>query len=95
MGLDSNDNLPNFRPTLAMDRAIATNDNIEYLKSLKLSYVLITRGPRNNAYLEEFKNYNKSEEFTAFEKNGSKIYLKKVMKDESTAEVLCVSEQRN
>jgi transposase len=94
MGLDNNDNLPSFRPTLAMDRGIATSDNIEYLKSLKLPYVLITRGPRNNVYLEEFKNYDKSGKFTVFKKNGNEVYLKKVMKDDCTAEILCVSKQR-
>ena len=44
--------LPEMAPVLVMDRGIATKDNVKLLKDKKLSYILITRGPRNAAYFE-------------------------------------------
>ena len=45
------------RPTLVMDRGIATSENLILLREYQFPYILITRGPRNAAYLEEFEKH--------------------------------------
>ena len=85
--------LPGMLPTLVMDRGIATKDNVKLLKEKKLPYILITRGPRNAHYLEEFENHKSDPEFKTIVRNDKKIKIKKVYKPNSeVAEILCVSE---
>jgi len=81
-----------MRPTLVMDRGIATVENIDLLKEYEFPYILITRGPRNKHYLNEFSNYKDDGEFETIERNGKQIHIKKVIKDDNTVEVLCISE---
>ncbi len=94
MGLLEEGILSGMGITLAMDRGIATRENIEFIKSYGFSYVLITRGAMNSEYLTEFENYQKDKDFFEIEKNGYKIYVKKVTRKDGITEVLCVSEQR-
>lgn len=89
--LDEGELLPH-RPTLIMDRGIATKDNLALIKKKKFDYVLITRGPRNKHYLTEFENYKNDDDFKPITRNNKTIHIKKVNKDEKTAEVLCISE---
>ena len=85
--------LPGMLPTLVMDRGIATKDNVKLLKEKSLPYILITRGPRNVDYLEEFENHDTDPEFKKIVRNNKEIKIKKVYKPGSeTVEVLCVSE---
>jgi len=81
-----------MRPTLVMDRGIATVENIDLLKEYGFPYILITRGPRNKAYLKEFSNYKDDSEFESITRNNKQIHIKKVVKDDNTVEVLCISE---
>jgi transposase len=81
-----------MRPTLVMDRGIATIENIDLLKEYGFPYILITRGPRNKHYLEQFSNWKDDEEFETIEHNGKQIHIKKVQKDDDTVEILCISE---
>lgn len=90
----SDDCLPGLNPTLAMDRGIATAENVEMLKKKGFSYVLITRGPRNSYYLDQFKNRNDDPAFESFERDGYAIHLKKILHEDGTAEVLCVSDKK-
>ncbi len=85
--------LPGMTPTLAMDRGIATAENIKLLKEKNIHYILITRGPRNAYYLEEFENNQTDPEFKSFTKNGKEIRIKEVP-NADTVEILCVSEGR-
>ena len=89
--LDDKELLPK-RPTLIMDRGIATKDNLKFIKKNHFDYALITRGPRNRHYLEEFQNYKNDKEFTPIIRNNKTIHIKKVLKDDQTSEVLCISE---
>ncbi|MCF6174169.1 MAG: hypothetical protein L3J71_00225 [Victivallaceae bacterium] len=57
------DNFSAMRPTLVMDRGIATIENIDLLKEYGFPYVLITRGSRNKHYFDEFSNYKTDEKF--------------------------------
>jgi transposase len=81
-----------MRPTLVMDRGIATIENIDLLKEYGFPYILITRGPRNKDYLNEFSNYKDDSEFETITRNNKQIHIKKVVKDDNTVEVLCISE---
>jgi transposase len=91
MGL-LDDNFSAMRPTLVMDRGIATIENIDLLKEYGFPYILITRGPRNKHYLDEFSNYKTDEKFETIERNKKQIHIKKVQKDDDTVEILCISE---
>ncbi len=85
--------LPGMFPTLAMDRGIATKDNIKLLTGKNLPYILITRGPRNADYLTSFENYKTDPEFEIINRKNKEIYVKKVKNIESgTVEILCVSQ---
>jgi transposase len=91
MGL-LDDSFSAIRPTLVMDRGIATIENIDLLKEYGFPYILITRGPRNKHYFDEFSKYKTDEKFETIERNGKQIHIKKVQKDDDTAEILCISE---
>jgi transposase len=92
MGL-LDDILPFSRPTLVMDRGIATLENIVFLRERQFPYILITRGPSNATYLEEFEKQEIDPAFVTFERNGRKIKVKKLPGEKpGTVEVLCISE---
>jgi len=90
----SDDRLPGLNPTLAMDRGIATAENVEMLKRKGFPYVLITRGARNSDYLDQFENHGDDPSFEAFERDGYTVHLKKIVRGDGTAEVLCVSDKK-
>jgi transposase len=76
-----------FRPTVAMDRGIATQANIALLREYNFPFVVIERADRRHQYADEFI---KREQFDTIEDSkGQKIHLKK-MGDQ----VLCTSETR-
>ncbi len=79
-----------FNPkiSIAMDRGIATADNISYLKSNNYSYFIIERRETVKDFRAEFSNKH---EFTEYETCGKeKIYLKKIENDDN-AQVLVYS----
>ena len=86
------DSFPAMRPALVMDRGIATVENLDFLKEHEFPYILITRGPREKHYFDEFKNYEEDEKFKCIERNQKYIHIKKVKKDDDTVEILCISE---
>ena len=76
-----------FMPTIAMDRGIATKENIALLREYKFPFVVIERADRRHQYAGEFI---RREQFDTIEDSkGQKIHLKK-MGDQ----VLCTSEAR-
>lgn len=77
-----------------MDRGIATAENIKMLKAKGFGYVLITRGPRNSDYLEQFENYENDPLFESVERNGYAVHLKKIVREDGMTEVLCVSDKK-
>lgn len=87
------DYLPGMAPTIVMDRGIATKDNVALLQEKNIPYILISRGPRNTHYLEEFENHLNDPEFKSIIRHHKEIYLKEV-KNESVTEILCISEGR-
>jgi hypothetical protein len=86
-----------FKPTLAMDRGIATEDNIKLIAKRKFPYVVIERSDISKEYESQFKSAK-----TDFEKletahnsvygDTNHVYVKKVEHTETTCRVLCLSE---
>lgn len=83
-----------FRPTLVMDRGIATIDNLTYLKDHDFPFIIIERSPRHQDYAEVFKNYKDT--FTKIDRGVNKsIWVHKILEDNAKiAKVLCISEGR-
>ena len=77
-----------------MDRGIATAENVKMLKAKGFGYVLITRGPRNSDYLEQFENHENDPLFESVERNGYAVHLKKIVREDGMTEVLCVSDKK-
>ena len=84
------------KPTVVMDRGIATAKNITLLNENSIPYIIIERGARNKAHLEALGNYENDPDFELIEraKNPRKIWVKKTFKDDKRVEVLCVSERK-
>ena len=84
-GLLDRDNL--FRPTIAMDRGIATKENIALLREYHFPFVVIERADRRHQYADEFIRRDQFD--TIEDSKGQKIHLKKIGN-----QVLCTSEAR-
>jgi len=88
------------KPTIAMDRGIATEDNVEYLQANKYPYVVIRREDGRDDYKELFQSGR--ETFTRIKEKGKKsvygdenaVYVKKLepVGGATTCKVLCISE---
>ena len=84
-GLLDRDSL--FQPTIAMDRGIATKENIALLREYKFPFVVIERADRRHQYADEFIQRDQFD--TIEDSKGQKIHLKKIGN-----QVLCTSEAR-
>ncbi len=83
---------PQFRPTIVMDRGIATKENVALLQAREYQYLIIERRPVEKEYLQEFTNAKES--FERFPVSGTEnIYLKK-LPIPNGCRVLCLSEGR-
>lgn len=83
-------------PTIAMDRGIATKNNIELLKKKNYPYVVIERSDSRKDFIEEFNTVEADFEQirkSLSEKNDTSVYVKKILSEE-TCKVLCYSEAR-
>ncbi|MEA1975771.1 MAG: IS1634 family transposase, partial [Bacillota bacterium] len=90
---DENASLMNTKSTIAMDRGIATKDNIKLLKEMKYPYIVIERREVEKDYKEEYNDYKN----TFIEIKDSKeqsVYLKKEPLESGGTRVLCLSEMR-
>lgn len=83
--LDDHESL--YKPTLAMDRGIATKENIEFLKTHNFPYVVIERADRRSDFKQEFIEMKGFD--TIKDSKGQPIQIKKIGK-----KVLCRSEAR-
>jgi len=88
------------KPTIIMDRGIATIDNVELLRQRSYQYAIITREDQSEQYLEEFKTAKDtfirvdklSHKYTAYGDENI-VYVKKIEQDGAhTCQVLCLSE---
>jgi transposase len=86
-----------IKPTFAMDRGIATTDNIKLLSDGGYPYVVIERSDVADQYKKEFKTAkNEFEKLETSHKSAygdiNNVYIKKVEHTENTCRVLCLSE---
>lgn len=81
---------PEFRPTIAMDKGIATAKNLELLREKNFPYVVVERRNAEKDYAEDFGSMAG---FESFEVRSGTIRLKKVERPDSVR-VLVVSEGR-
>ena len=82
--------LPSFRPTVVMDRGIATASNIALIKNRQFPYVVVERRRTEKDYEQEFAD---TASFSSFETTSGPILLKKIAL-ENGARVLVKSEGR-
>lgn len=80
----------NFKPTMIMDRGIATKDNIALLNEKQYPYTIIERRQAEKDYKEEYFDLNT---FTQIGPDTEPVYVKKVIEDD-LSKVLCLSHQR-
>ena len=98
--MDNQQNLfTDMKPTIVMDRGIATIDNIKLLKEKAFDYILIERRATENDYKADFESAK--ETFEKIEKpkksaygDENDVYIKKIEHNEDTCRVLCLSEGR-
>lgn len=98
--MDTQQNLfQGTKPTIVMDRGIATIDNIKLLKEKSFDYIVIERRAIENNYKADFETAK--EDFEKIENpkksaygDENDVYIKKVENDEDTCRVLCLSEGR-
>jgi transposase len=88
------------KPTLIMDRGIATQDNIMLLWERGYPYVVVTREDQSTQYLEEFETAREtftcinelSHKYSAYG-DESRDYVKKITSDDvKTCKILCLSD---
>ncbi len=82
--------IPGLRPTIVMDRGIATADNITLIKKRDFPFVVVERRCTEKDYEQDFLNLS---EFTNFETTSGSIKLKKIAISDGTR-VLVQSEGR-
>lgn len=76
-----------FRPILAMDRGIATKENIDLIKELNFPYTVIQRANKSSEFKDEFTQMEDFKQIS--DTKGQVIHLKKIGN-----QVLCRSEAR-
>ncbi len=87
-----------LKPTLVMDRGIATQENVKLLKEKKLPFIVIERSPREKEYEMLFADYE--EKFEQISRpNDKPVWVYKLPEGEKednqeTVKVLCMSEGR-
>lgn len=83
---------PELKPTIVMDRGIATTENVQLLKERQYPYLVVERRPVEKEYVKEFETARESfERITTA--GGDPIYVKKVFESDD-CRVLVLSEGR-
>jgi transposase len=81
------------RPTLIMDRGIATTDNLALIKEQKYPYVIIERRALEKHYRADFAQHRETFEEIS-DAAGSPVYVKRIPW-ENGSRVLCISDGRD
>ncbi len=71
-----------IKPSLVMDRGIATKENIDYMKANGYSYFIIERRDTVSDFAIDFDSGEDFEEYSA--SGNEKIYLRKINRDDTT-----------
>ena len=84
---------PDARPTLIMDRGIATTDNVTLIKKQKYPYIIIERRALEKQYRDDFAQHKETFD-RIFDVSDSPVYVKRIPWG-SGSRVLCISEGRD
>lgn len=83
---------PELKPTIVMDRGIATKENVQLLKDRHYQYLVVERRPVEKEYVQEFETAREC--FELITTSGSDpVYVKKIL-DSDHCRVLVLSEGR-
>ena len=85
-----------IKPTIAMDRGIATKDNVAYLKENGYPYVVIRREDESDCYREIFESEKDAFDIVSSHVSAygdeCNVYVKKLEQQDGIAKVLCISD---
>jgi len=82
------------KPTMIMDRGIATAENIKHLEENGYPYVVIERRAAEKDYIKEYENnFEEFEEVKPQDDEEEKVYVKKIT-EENKSKVLCLSRRK-
>jgi len=88
--------LPMFKPTVAMDRGIATDDNVKWLRENGYHYIVIKREDGNEEYRQQFEGDRDTFELVSSKKgiygDDNNVYIHKEPVSGDKCRVLCFSE---
>ena len=87
-GLLNNDSLFSIQPTLAMDRGIATKENLDFIRKQNFPYTVIERANKVPEYKKEFISFENFK--TIKDSKGQNIHIKKI-----DNKLLCKSEHKS
>ena len=85
-----------FKPTVAMDRGIATDDNVKWLRENGYHYIVIKREDESEQYRRQFEECRDTFEIVSSNKSVygdiNNVYIHKEPLDGEICRVLCLSE---
>jgi len=88
--------IPLFKPTVAMDRGIATSDNVTWLRENGYNYIVIKRGDDRGEYRQQFEECRDRFELVSSKKSiygdENNVYIHKELVSGDMCRVLCFSE---
>jgi transposase len=88
--------IPLLKPTVAMDRGIATADNVAWLRENEFQYIVIKREDDNEAYRQKFESGRDAFELVSSKKSiygdENNVYVHKEDGGDGLARILCYSE---
>lgn len=83
-----------IKPTIIMDRGIATKENVQLLRDRKLNYAVVERHQNLQSHIEDFKG-DRSEFNEIVRKAGESVWVKKVLAPlKGCSKIICVSETK-
>ena len=87
-------NLFSIKPTIIMDRGIATKENVKLLRDRKLNYAVVERYQDLQSHIDDFKG-DRSDFDEVVRKAGESVWVKKVTASlEGCSKIICVSQTR-
>ena len=88
--------IPMFKPTVAMDRGIATEENISWLRENGYHYIVIRREDGNEGYRQQFEWERDTFELVSSKRSiygdENSVHIRKEPINEDMCRVLCISE---
>ena len=88
--------IPMFKPTIAMDRGIATEDNVKWLQGNGYHYIVIKREDGSEEYRQQFETERDTFELVSSKKSiygdENNVYIRKELVNDDMCRILCHSE---